>query len=1275
MAYRGYSKDTNLYKAQSRGLSIKWCCQAGVVVRDKILSILGFLIVFLLLAPSALAVSLSGVAITPATLETTTDFRCAFTPTGDGSLTANITWYLYNTSSWAIYPLGNESKSVTTGVPTQSNDINSSATAKNQLWLCSVTLYNASNTTTINSSNVTIDNALPYVTTPVVDQVAYEDTAFNLQANATDPDGDGIIWSSSDLNASLYGGTPLFSITSGGLISFTHTDETLVGNHSMLLTPLDTSESPPEGQSIVIVFTLVAVNDAPVITTVQTNYSCEEDAHCTATITATDEESDPLTFTANDSMINMSTGGTWSFYPTFSDIGNHTINITVSDNSSANDSFVITLEINETNRAPNITAVDNTSVLQNHTGNFTFYINATDNNSADTLTFTINTQTCSANPWSLTTISNESTNGSALVNINLSNNNNYVVCRDVTFSVSDGKTTVYQNVTFNITNVNDPPNISEISYLGSNIQYNISNLSTSTGADFSYQVNASDVDSLTYEGESFNYSLVGHNSTLWSITNDTGIITSTSTVNASFLGNHSFNVSVTDDGGLITNITINISVVNNEFPVIITTNITDCTENVTCTRTFVGQDVEGDQLTLHTASLVYTDPTGTNTTYNFTQTTSYLNLSLDNYNGNETNYTFEFTPEDVRVGNYTLNFSYRDTLGLVSSQVVTFDIDNVNDVPYLGESLSSNQGDSITFSTIVIGVTFSKTLYGIDGDLTYNQDNLTFAYNYISGSVAATTFTKTANNTAVLNITPTTGEDGNVTINLTVTDSTGANTSRQVNFTVNNASLAPQFEYITPSMTNGSLNTSLITANASGTTYINITENTTVNFDFNASDTESFNVTWYVDGTQVANFSYGTHNYSYGYGFFSNSSANVTALLEDTLFSTSTYTWLVTIADSNRNPLFLNNRTNLSVINAASVSGTQTIQEFFRQSSSSDIVFIDPDDDLNSDNVLTGNESNTLTFSANSSSQCVADSYATFSFSDDDLTITSLATGTCEVNFIATDSGGLNVTSNVIRIDILETSDESSSSSSSSGGSSSRTRTVSVPLETEVDVPTELSILKPGIASIYDQGNVVIPVTVLNEWTEPLEFITLSTNISTDEDIEFEFSQSYIEYLAVGESVDINLTMFRYRADAPFEINISAYVESLDYTDTATVYINALEKGKEDIESLRTRIGFARDLLSDNPECQELNELLDEAERKVAEPNALDVINSVINGCKYLVNQAKEPRSETPKSFLGSLGVFDEQTVDYQVLTAAFMILVMGALIVAVIVQLRLKKI
>ncbi|MCA9478581.1 MAG: cadherin repeat domain-containing protein, partial [Nanoarchaeota archaeon] len=941
----------------------------GLVVLRLTRQLILLVVWVMVLAPSIFALSFSsGPSISPSSNVTTIDsFFCQFTPSGS-VLSANITWYR-NGILWS----GDDQNTtlVSDGVLFKSTPVDTVNTAKSQTWRCQVTLNNATGSVLANSSLLTIINALPIIS-EISNQTVYEDAAFSLQMNATDPDSDSIVWLSVDQNASDYGGTSLFTISPAGLISFTQTTEDLVGNHSMLILANDIGESGVSG--IEVNFELIAVNDAPVLDAGSLLGTCFEASVCNHTVTATDEEGDNLTFTANESFINMSSSGVLNFLPDSLDIGTHLILINVSDGVDWT-TGVLNLTINGTNHAPyftyNSSAVS--SGVQNQSTNFTFFVNASDIDPDDTITFSIDSNCSVSNPWSIARLTNGSgsTNASAWINVNFSNSNDFVACRDVIITLSDGSNQTSETFTLNITNSNDAPALHNESYYSENdvsLQFSnndMSNITLAKGLSFSFRANATDPDELTYEGEILTYSLSGHNASLYQINSSTGLITSVlGVMDDSYVGTTSFTVIATDDQGLFTNATVNITIINNSLPVISLLDNATCVEDVWCYKEFVATDEEGSNLSI-SFSLNFTSPDNVSVSLSDAQVESFLNITFGSFNGSATNYTLALSPSDQQVGDYVLDVTFTDDFADYSTAQVNFSITNVNDVPYLGDNYSAQFADNLSFPIAAENLPFLKILYAIDGDLYYGQDNLTFNYSFLSGNLSVN-LTKINESAASLSFTPSLSDAGNYSINLTVADSTGNFSSKVVNFTVYDSAEAPTITAIKPYLnaSNATVEAFTTTLGANNISTIYADENTALTFDVQATDGDNLNMVaaWYEDGVLKSSGLDLNGNSYYAKSFGYNESGVINITVEVTDKGLVTYTWLVTVFDVNQDPLFVHPLTNLTAEASAAITGTQVFADFFRLGSPDNIVFLDPDDDLNSNGYVDNVENNTLTF-------------------------------------------------------------------------------------------------------------------------------------------------------------------------------------------------------------------------------------------------------------------------------------------------------------------------
>jgi len=1256
-----------------------------------------FFLVLVLLLFSSLALALSfsdGPIATPGNATTTSTLYCEFTPSGDGALQANVTWYR-NGARWSDSDV---SVAVGDGVAQSVASVSSANTLKNQQWRCQVTLSNESTVLRTNSSIITIQNSPPIVTFPVLNQTAYEDSPFSITATASDSDGDPVLgWLSVDLNESEYGGTSLFTISSTGVISIDQTNESLVGLHTMSLLVYDGSDWGGRN----ILFELIAVNDAPEFDPGTLTVTCEEGSWCNHTIIATDEEDDPISFLANESFINMNAAGVFSFIPVFADVGVHEIEINISDGE---DYLIdtLTLTITSINHVPDFLndSQEPSSAIQNQSERFLFYVNATDIDLEDAINFSVVSTTCDVEPWSITTLENGSGGGVAqgLINVSFSSEpgfsaNDFVACRDITIAAFDGKEYAYKNFTLNITNTNDPPTIFEMSYYEStDFNTNMSNLSSAKGLEFQYRVNATDPDMFTYENDSLIFSLFGHDPTRFEIDAVSGLVSSIGLMDDSFIGIHEFLVVAHDEAGVSANRSLYLEVINNSAPTLRVFDASPCDEGVLCLKDIIADDEENNLQNYSVFSLRYTPPMLVNGSIVLNHSASriygdeevrLLFVNYSNFNSSSLAYQFNLTANNSQVGFYELNISFFDLFSASSSYSVSFNITNVNNPPFLNNDATTPL-TPLTLFPIVRDRIFEKIIYGVDGDLYYGLDNLTFSYNLSPTSNITANFnlTQISRNAALLQFLPNQTHVGTHNITISVEDGDGAREDQTFNFTVFPPSIPPNISKIRPYSTGFNQTVTSIPLQSTATYpsphTVYVAEGDAVQFEVEVTPTEylisEIIIDWFVDGALVksAYYNSGGRNYVHTFGYFDEGTKNITAVAKDPLLSQDVFEWDVMVFNTNRVPLFINNLRDLSAATNSSVSGPQSFVDFFRLTSASNIVFLDPDDDLNSDAVLNTGETNRLTFSIVPNSSCVA--YGNFEFNDLNLFLEPTAIGTCYARFNATDAEGLWVLSNQIQIDILSL--DSGQEQQPNTDTRVVQQRITIPFEQQVDEPKEFQLIIPGIATIYTNGTVIIPLRLKNTWDETLSSIFLSANTSIS-GLDISFSEDVIASLGVGDMRRVNLTLRNYRLDGPFEVNISAQIDSLDYTDMVTLYVNALEKGSEDSDSIRSKIGFARDLLGDNPECQELVEVLNSAESMAAtsEQDALVLIDKVVTGCKYLINQENKALTTVPTSFLGRLDAYTNALIDTRSLFTVFLVLSLVAVGIGIFAKLRLKNI
>ncbi|MFH0869853.1 MAG: Ig-like domain-containing protein [archaeon] len=1143
--------------------------------------------------------------ISPANPDTTYNLVCSWNASAD-TIEQNVTWYNEST----VYRIEN--------VSTPQSTVGANIAKREQIWNCSVTLSNGTDTTT-QTTNVTIANAPP--TTPTMKNgtgiavgnttTAVEDMVNSFNITSTDPDGDVIAY---DKIGSLPAGASLNS----GTGIFTWTPEEFVNNDTNItFYATDNYGEHPGITTKKVLFVMQYVNDAPYITPSLGNIIMKEGERLNYTITGADEESNtPFNFTVNVTpsldlvVINTSsTTGTIMFTGNrtalFVEAGNYTVNVTIRDSIGASNMSSFNLEIEQTNQPPVFRAIANYSSIQG--AEFSFYAYADDPDAADHLSFNVTPISCSlANPWNVT-ITNNSRNGTALVNGSVLTNS-HVACRDIRIIVIDDLGVEdSKDVFLNISNTNDPPIVEVLnSYIPNTAGPNISNQTGFAESEFIYQVNATDIDMLTYANDSLTYS--NNNTELFTINSSTGIIRFTP--GQGDVGNYSINITATDLNGSSASRAMIFSITNNSRPQLRgLADIVNCSEDIYCFVLLNATDAENDNLTFSSNNTAIF-----NTTNNYSESirhTAYVN----------------YTPTQGMVRNYSVNVTVQDARGAVDNKTIIFVINNTNDPPTLSD---------FSFPTIVAMHSAYKRVYADDDDydLASNLDyeNVTFNSTNISGRALFTigTVTDSLTNESYGEIsfipTPADAITANFTVRICATDVFGAYDCRDKNLTVLPQSNPPNITQITPYMfANGTLSTGfLATSNFSPNRYNTITfpEGMSLLYNLNITNEvgETLSYNWTINGITAGAASQLSRSYDY----FSAGSYNISVFVADDMFENSSWSWSATVTDVNRAPILVT-----SLSNKSNITLTRTYTSYFKIEDG-DTRFIDPDDDLNSNNEFDGNETSYLNISG---TNC---SIATLTIEGNDLTVRPLEIGSCAVHFTATDPGSLAVDSNTVIFDITEVPNETSEvpvpQPSTGGGGGGRSNTVITPTKKEELKPKALELVVPEVITSYENKTVIIPVTIQNTWNTSLKKINLSAS-TTAKDVKFTFSKDYFEELPKGEKRNVTLMVDNYRMGEDYNIRISANVSEPYTSDSALVLLNTIQQSKVG-KDVQTKVTFAQDLLNENPECLELNELLTKAKEEIAKGSAEEaglMVDSVIEGCKYLVSISKkaEQKPET----------------------------------------------
>jgi len=1165
--------------------------------------------------------------------DTTDDLVCTWNASTD-TTQQNVSWYK-----------NGESFSNETNVDISQSTLDSDNTTREEVWNCTVSITNGTDTIT-QTVNITIRNAIP--TTPVMTNSTgqnignntnvTEDVSNVFNLTATDPDLDTITYGNL---GSLPSGSSLSSTT--GVFTWTPTYQSTDINITFIAT--DNYGDNPGITSKKVFFIVQFVNDAPQFSPALSNQAINESQVLNYAISGSDEESNhPLNFSLNvtptlDLVVN-NTGNTSAVImfagnrtATYSEAGNYTVNVTIYDNLNASSSNTFTLTISQVNVAPELETIPTQNSSQGQS--FSFYVYADDNDVNNTLNFTIIPTACSiSNPWSISTVNN-SHNATGLVNItNLTNN--HVICRYVRITViDDNGAEDYQDVFLNISNTNDPPNIEVLSSYSNNTGgNNITDLTAYADSPFVYIVNATDVDTDTYESEVLTYS---DNATFFDIIPGTGVISFTP--NQSLVGNHTLLINVSDDGGLSDTQIMNLEIINNSAPVLMSIGSLSCAEDSLCFIVITATDADNDNL-------------------NFTSNnTAVFSLTNNASQSPVTSAYVNYTPTQSNVGAYTVVVTVADIRGATDTEAIAFTINNTNDAPEI---------QSFSFPSTIVeahGISFYFQADDDDYDLESVYEYVSFNDTNITGKDLfdiSTILNSTSNKTyAQIIFTPSIGDAGNYSVNITATDYYGAVDWVVKNFTVQAKTNPPNISrimpYGMPYSTTTIFNFTESSNYATPLTSVNFSENRSVIYNITVTDDTtswaSLTFAWYIDGVLNSTSPY----LNLSYNFFSSGVNNITVFVSDDTYENSSWTWNVTVENINRAPKFINNLNNISM------NSTTVYIDYLKKTSS--VHFIDPDDDLNSNNDFDAGENSSLTYNVTSCS------VATITITDDSIRVVPEEIGSCTVYFTAYDAGSLSNTSNAVMVNVSDVPNATeiveTTTPSSSGGGGGRSRSIMIPITKQEELPKAIEILVPELVTIYKNQTVLVPVTLQNNWNSSLMGIKVnaSTNASF---VKLEFSQNYFESLGVGEKKNTTLIVSNYRLGENYEIKLTANVTTPKASDSALVILNSIEQAESGAE-VEVKVTFAQDLLSDNPECAELNELLYEAKNQLAvgsTSEASKMVDGVINGCKYLVSVSKKAEQK-PQNIITRL--INEENFKY-------LLILGGILLIGVISVLLLRK-
>ena len=323
----------------------------------------------------------------------------------------------------------------------------------------------ASDGTNEDSETITISvwNAgRPPELTSIGDRSGSEGVPISLELSASDPDGDALTYSGQNLpdGATLsdqtFSWTPGYTQAGSYDVTFSVSDGALDDSETVTLTIANTNRSPS--------FTSTA------------DQSVEESAALNFTVSATDSDGDPLTYSAS----GLPSGATFSdasfaWTPDFDQEGSYSVTFTASD-GAAQDSQTVGITVSNSNRAPVFAPVSDQSVSEN--AQLSFSVSATDADGDAVI-------------YSAASLPN----GASFSNQTFTWTPTYTQAGTYTasFVAGDGQDQTTESVTISVSNVNRAPALAAIGDQA---------FSENTAGGFTLSASDPDNDTLTYSSSS-----------------------------------------------------------------------------------------------------------------------------------------------------------------------------------------------------------------------------------------------------------------------------------------------------------------------------------------------------------------------------------------------------------------------------------------------------------------------------------------------------------------------------------------------------------------------------------------------------------------------------------------------------------------------------------------------------------------------------------------------------------------------------------------------------
>ncbi|MFL2485705.1 MAG: cadherin domain-containing protein [Gammaproteobacteria bacterium] len=564
---------------------------------------------------------------------------------------------------------------------------------------------------------------------------------------ATDADGDDLSFSISGNDAGVF----VIGASTGVLEfvqAFDYENDPSQRVNSIVVTVTDGTNEASQNVTV----TLNNINDNSPVFTSSATFSAAENQTAIGTVTATDADGDSVTFSVSGSELEITSGGVLTFAsaPDYETKSTYTATVTASDgtNSTTQDITVSVTDVND--NTPIFTSSATFSAAENQTTIGT--VTATDAD-GDDITYSISGSEININ------------SSTGVLTFASAPDYETKATYTATVTASDGTDSTTQDITVNITDVNENAPV-----FTSSATFTIPENQTPIGI-----VTATDAD-----GDDITYSISGSEI---NINSSTGALIFASAPDYETKATYTATVTASDGTNSTTqDITVNITDVNENLPVFTSSATFSAAENQTAIGTVTATDADGDDITysISGSEIAINSSTGvltfasapdyeTKATYTATVTAS------DGTDSTTQDITVNVTDVNENLPVFTSSATFSAAENQTAIGTVTATDADGDDITYSisGSEIAINSSTGVlTFASAPdyeTKATYTATVTASDGTDSTTQDitvNVTDVNDNSPVFTSSATFSAAENQTAIGTVTATDADGDSVTFSV-----------------------------------------------------------------------------------------------------------------------------------------------------------------------------------------------------------------------------------------------------------------------------------------------------------------------------------------------------------------------------------------------------------------------------------------------------------------------------------------------------------------------------